>query len=161
MKTGLKKQTPVKKEAGTLQPRLKWQTGAYRRDADFRFLLPYQFLLLCKLAETPPETILNDFMANLACGSPGTRGSAAAQQALTEYFVQCGYGQARYSIADIRQIFREMDAMGMLFPKDASDKMLALHSRWRGKYQRYWFRKWRNKPCHQKKTENSFIIEHQ
>lgn len=159
MKTSRKKKEQDEKETGMLQPRLKWQTGAYRRDADFSFFLPYQFLLLCKLTETQPRTLLNDFMTHLACGSPGEVPCETAKQTLIEYFIQRGYGQRRYSKNDIRQIFREMDAIGMLFPADASEKMLDLHSRWRDKYQSYWFRKWRNRLEEQKKTKNSFIIE--
>lgn len=161
------KKTDAKKEVQSpeqpvLTPRLPWQTGPFSRDANFRFFLPYQFLLLCKLTDTTPEAILHDFMHHLACGSPGTMRSAAAKETLIEYFIQAGYGQHHYSPDEIRQIFSEMDAIGMLFPKDASAKMLDLHSRWRDQYQRYWFEKWQNKPLpSEKKTENSFIISAQ
>ena len=41
---------------------------------------------------------------------------------------------------------KEMDAIGLLFPKDAKDKMIDLHSKWRDKYYNYWFKKWFRKP---------------
>lgn len=156
MKTDRKKRsapTSTAPEKLTVKPRLKWQTGAFQRDANFRFFLPYQFLLLCKLTETSPETMLHDFMQHLACGSPGTISSEPAKQTLMEYFVQLGYGQGRYSAAEIRQMFRELDAIGMLFPKDAPEKMLATHSHWREQYQRYWFRKWRKRSASPEKKD--------
>lgn len=51
------------------QPILKWQTGDYDRYAEFKFILPYPFLLLCRLVDKTPEDIIRDFADNLSCGS--------------------------------------------------------------------------------------------
>jgi hypothetical protein len=60
-KSPLKTNSIVKQKP---KPNLKWQTGDYERHADFRFTLPYQFLLLCKLLNVTPEQVLRDFMDN-------------------------------------------------------------------------------------------------
>lgn len=51
------------------KPELKWQTGAYERQANFHFFLPYQFLLLCRLMDITPQQAILDFMDNLSCAS--------------------------------------------------------------------------------------------
>jgi len=52
-----------------VKPDMDWQVKKYARTQEFRFTLPYQFLLLCKLIEVPPGQLLLDFMDNLSCGS--------------------------------------------------------------------------------------------
>ncbi len=106
----------MKKTAQT-KPLLKWQTGAYKCRASFTFFLPYQFLLLCKLMEVTPEDVIRDFITNLDCGSWEREGKDKAKEHLINYFIECGYGQKFYTIEDIRQMFKEMDSLGALFPK--------------------------------------------
>ncbi len=125
---------------------MKWQTGAYDRYAEFRFILPYPFLLLCRLMDITPEDLVRDFTDNLACGSAKREGRDKAKEHLVNYFIEHGYGQHHYTEAEIRGIFREMDALGMLFPTGGKDKMIERYAKWRDEHQRYWFKKWSNKP---------------
>jgi hypothetical protein len=127
-------------------PEMKWQSGDYERYADFHFILPSQFLLLCRLMEIRPEQVLNDFMDNLSCGSWNREGREQVRAKLVEYFVAHGYGQDLYSAEDIRSIFKEMDAIGLVWPADADMKLIELSSKWRKKFHRYWFKKWLRKP---------------
>lgn len=128
------------------KPRMKWQTGAYERHTDFRFVLPYQFLLLCRLMDITPDQVLTDFMDNLSCGSWKREGRDKAKEKLIDYFVEHGYGQHHYAVEDIRSIFRELNAIGLLWPEGAKSKMTDLHAKWRDKYHTYWFQKWFRKP---------------
>lgn len=136
-----------KKIAATVkEPQQKWQTGAYARDAKFNFFLPYQFLLLCRLMDTTPADLFTDFMDNLSCETWKREGRDSAKERLIEYFIEHGYGQQRYSVDQIREIFREMDAIGLLWPGDAKMKLIDLTAEWREKYHKYWFKKWFRKP---------------
>ena len=128
------------------KPALKWQTGEYERLAEFKFPLPYQFLLLCKLMEITPAQVIKDFLDNLDCGSWKREGRAKVKEKSIEYFIEHGYGQHHYKIEEIREIFKEMDAIGMLFPKNGNMKIINQYARWREKYQVYWFKKWFRKP---------------
>lgn len=134
------------KHATKRKPRMKWQTGAYEQHADFRFTLPYQFLLLCRLTDITPDQVLTDFMDNLSCGSWKREGRDRAKEKLIDYFVEHGYGQQHYTVEDIRTMFRELEAIGLLWPEGAKMKLIDLHSEWRDKYHIYWFKKWRQKP---------------
>ena len=131
------KKTKLKKP----QPELPWQTGKYKRRCNYTFHLPYSFLLLCKLWQTPPEEILADFMDNLSHGSWQRAGRDEAKKQLTQYIIAMGYGQQHYSVTDIQTIFAELDAIGMLFPND-NEAMRKVHVPWRNKYYNYWFNKW-------------------
>ncbi|SDD77700.1 hypothetical protein [Niabella drilacis] len=130
------------------KPELKWQTGAYERFADFNFILPYQFLLLCRLMDVTPREALTDFMDNLSCGSWNRKGRDSAKEHLINYFIAHGYGQEHYTEANIRQIFKEMDAVGLLFPRESNGKMVDRYAKWRDKHQNWWFKKWYRKPRH-------------
>lgn len=136
------------------KPIMDWQVGEYSRTQEFRFTLPYQFLLLCKLIDTPPRQLLLDFMDNLSCGSWKREGREKAKEKLIEYFLEHGYGQHYYSAEDLRTIFREMDAVGLLFPSDDS-KMIETYASWRERHHRYWFQKWLNYP----KTCKNFRLQ--
>jgi hypothetical protein len=102
---------PKKKTTGILKPKLKWQTGDYDRRPELNFTLPYQFLLLCRLMDTIPRQMILDFTDNLSCGSWKREGRDKAKEHLTNYFIAHGYGQQHYCEEDIREIFKEMDAL--------------------------------------------------
>jgi hypothetical protein len=123
----------------------KWQTGDFNRQAIFHFTLPYQFLLLCKLMDITPAQLLRDFMDNLSCGSWNREGREAVRKKLIEYFIEHGYGRQLYSDEDIHSIFKELDAIGLLYPKDADSEMIQSHVAWREMYHQYWFLKWYTK----------------
>ena len=125
------------------KPRMKWQTGAYERWADFRFVLPYQLLLLCKLLEITPEEIVWDFLYNLDCSNRDRAKRAKAREHLMNYFIECGYGQQCYTEDNIRQMFSEMDAVNQLFPENSDNEdLLKKYCEWRDEHQSWWFKKW-------------------
>lgn len=130
-----------KKDRTKPKPEMEWQIGKYDRDIDFRKIIPSQFLLLCRLVDKPPEDIITDFMDNLACASWKREGRDHVKSLLIEYFLAHGYGQEHYSKEEIRQMFKEMDAVGMLFPNDNSE-MIDIYADWRKKHNEYWFNKW-------------------
>lgn len=131
---------------GNRKPRQKWQTGDYDRYTEFRFILPYPFLLLCKLMDVTPETLVRDFTANLSYDGHKRQGREKALDHLVNYFIALGYGQQHYTEEDIRQMFREMDAVSLLFPAGGKDKLINLFAAWRDKHQNHWFKKWFRKP---------------
>lgn len=135
-------ETVSKKEP---KPVLEWQTGDYKRQTEFKFTLPYQFLLLCKLMDVTPQQVLSDFMDNISCGSWKREGRDKAKNKLIEYFLEHGYGQQYYTVNEIESIFKELDAIGMLYPKDADTDIINEHTRWRENYHTWWFEKWFNK----------------
>ncbi|NCI46711.1 hypothetical protein [Sediminibacterium soli] len=140
-KTSAKKSAPKKPK-----PELMWQTGKYDRHAQFSYFLPYQFLLLCKLLDVTPEDVVRDFTDNLSCGSWKREGRDKIKEHLINYFIEHGYGQHHYSEDDIREIFKEMDALGLLFPKEGKSKLVDKYANWRDKHYKYWFKKWFRKP---------------
>jgi hypothetical protein len=80
-------------------------------------------------------------MENLSCGSWNRHGRDQAKEKLIEYFLEHGYGQNYYSPEDLCQIFKEMDAVGLLFPSDDSD-MIDIYALWREKHYKFWFKMW-------------------
>lgn len=136
------------------KPELKWQTGAWDRLAHYHFILPYPFLLLCRLLGTTPKEMITDFMDNLGCGSWNREGRGAAKEHLINYFMAHGYGQQQYTEADIRQLFKEMDAVGMLFPGEGNRKTINRYTQWRDQHQNWWFKKWFRKHRHTKNNQS-------
>lgn len=119
-----------------------WQTGAYAREATFRFTLPHPFLLLCRLLDTTPEQLLLDFIDNLSCSSRNREGRDKAKAHLVDYVIAHGYGQPRYGEEDIRRMFTELDAVGLLFPRNGSDEMIDLYAQWREEHYHHLFSQW-------------------
>lgn len=122
-----------------------WQIEEYSRHQELKFTLPYSFLLLCKLLEVTPRQMLIDFMDNLSFGSWKSEGTQAARTKLKEYVEQQGYGTPFFSSEELNQIFEELNAIGLLYPKNANEKIIDLHVEWRRQYQPYWFEKWYHK----------------
>jgi hypothetical protein len=134
------------KKLRQLKPELKWQTGDYTPYPTYHLGLPYSFLLLCRLVDETPETLLIDFMDNLSCGSWKREGREEARENLINYFIAHGYGKQHYSEEDLRLMFKEMDAVGLLFPRNSNMKLLDAYSKWRDKHYNHWFKKWFRKP---------------
>jgi hypothetical protein len=124
------------------KPMHEWQTGDFQRQTEFRVTIPNQFLLLCKLMNVTPHQLVIDFMDNLSCGSWKREGRDDIKVRLIEYFIEHGYGQQHYSEKEIRMIFKEMDAIGMLYPINASQEFINEHTRWRENFHTWWFKKW-------------------
>jgi hypothetical protein len=126
-------------------PPISWQQDDYNRHAEFSFTLPNQFLFLCKLMDVPPKQMLTDFMDNISCGSWKRDGRDNAKQKLIDYFLEHGYGSQHYSREEIIAIFKELDAIGMLYPFNADQDLINEHTRWRENYHTWWFQKWYKK----------------
>lgn len=60
-------------------------------------------------------------------------------------FLLHGYGQHRYMKKELRKLFSEMNAVGLLFPKQAPDKLSDLYCQWREAHLTHWFDKWISK----------------
>ena len=110
------------------------------RYLEYRAMMPWQFLLLCKLTNMKPQKVIYDFMCNVGMEGYGL-GEAQRAKAM-EYFLSCGYGQDYYTEEDIRKLLKEMESISTLFPIDGKEKLIDLHSKWRKRYYKYWFRKW-------------------
>ncbi len=67
------------------------------------------------------------------------------RQKAMEYFLQCGYGQHYYTPEDMQQLFKEMESIASLYPKDCKPKVQDIHVKWRKNYYKFWFEKWRMK----------------
>lgn len=121
---------------------MKWQKGEYGRSLDIRMELPYPFLLLCRLVNETPKQLIRDFMQNLACTNATDPAKDDVRTFLVEYFIEQGYGRGLYESGAIRQIFAEMEAVGMLSPIGDDTAMLKSYLSWKEQHQRYWFKKW-------------------
>jgi hypothetical protein len=133
------------KEVGKPEPRMKWQRGHYASVQDIRLHIPYSLILLCKLWGTTPRDVLIDFMDNLSHGGWKRANKDAARQHLRDYVSAMNYGIQYYSIADVQQMFRELDAIGLLWPDGAKMEMIERHAQWRDGYYEWWFKKWMGK----------------
>ena len=136
------KKKSVKNKPRKPKPILKWQTGAYDRYAEFEFWIPYQSLLLSKLTDVTPKKLVPDFLDNLSCEAWAREGRDKAKEYLINYFIEMGYGQPNYTEADLRDVFKEMDAVAMLFPANGKMKLTNSYSKWRSKHYNFWFKKW-------------------
>jgi hypothetical protein len=92
------------------------------------------------------ERVVIDFMDNLSHASWKRQGRDKPKEHLVDYFIAHGYGQHHYTEEDIRRIFKEMDALGLLFPINGKRKMLDAYVQWRNKHHTYWFKQWYQKP---------------
>lgn len=118
----------------------------YASRAGFTLSFPTQFLLLCRLTDTTPEQMIRDFIDNICCGSWKREGREEAKAHLVNYFIAHGYGQHYYSAHDIQHMFKELDAIGALFPANGKQKLVSLYAQWRNQHHRYFFKKWFKKP---------------
>jgi hypothetical protein len=123
-------------------PRYFKKGSGYERDQTLRFLLPWPLMALCRITAVPPHELLHNFLNDLGHDSWKRPANDAIRSLLAEYFIQRGYGQQLYTEAEIRSMFKEMDAVGMLWPDSHNSKLIEQHARWRNAYQLFWFKKW-------------------
>ncbi|GAA4300651.1 hypothetical protein [Compostibacter hankyongensis] len=142
----MKKTASKKRKTTGRKSRAEWQIEEYDKQDKFNFAPPQPFLCLCKLMDITPYEVVLDFMDNLSCGSWKREGRDEIKTILIEYFIKHGYGQQHYTEEEIREIFREMDAVGLLFPENDHTGLIDLYSEWRDKNDIYWFNKWYSKP---------------
>lgn len=57
----------------------------------------------------------------------GGEGRYGGKEKLLDYFIAHGYGQQEYSIDEIRQIIKEMDAIDLTYPKDSEAGVTELY----------------------------------
>lgn len=137
-----RKITSTKKGKLKHKPRLPWQVGSYSEYISEEIRIPPQLLLICKLLCVPPMDLITDFLDNASLAAWKRNGRESAREKVMEYILACGYGKEFYSEAEIRQLLKEADAQGMVWPKDADMKLLDASSAWRELYQPYWFNRW-------------------
>jgi hypothetical protein len=140
----MKKKTTTKKkpQRRRIKPLLPWQTGEYAQYHTEKIRIPQQLLLICKVLDIPPMDLIDDFLNNAALAAWKREGKDAAREKTIDYLIACGYGQEYYSEEERKQILKEADAQGMLWPKDADMELFDLAVVWREKYHKYWFNKW-------------------
>lgn len=109
------------------------------RVVHYKLVVPAQFTLLCEAMNLDMGKVLCDFMASLGMESYG-KGKKSTKAAV-RYFLNCGYDQGRPS-RTLRQMFRELKAIGVLWPKDAAKEVLEQHVMWRTRYYHYWLLRW-------------------
>jgi hypothetical protein len=112
----------------------------YSASQDFHMIIPYQFLLLCRLLDMPPQNVLYEFMCNAGFESYG-RGQEQKAKAM-EYFISCRYGQKFLVEDDVRLLFKELDSIAYLSPTTTHKKFANLHRKWRNKYYLFFYSKW-------------------
>lgn len=124
------------------RPIMPWQVGEYDAVLDCNIIIPYQALLLCRLMDIPPLQIIKDFLNNLSCACYSSNGGDEAKAKLIDYFIAHGYGQQYYSEPEIKKVFKEMEALKMLFPDNGSSELVDSYASWREQHYDYWFEKW-------------------
>lgn len=129
-----------KKEEKELDPK-------FNRRQEMRFHIPPHFYLLCRLMNVAPIDMLREFMNNVGCESFQRSADDGIRTVAMEYVIRCGYGQDFYSEEEVRLMFKEMDAIGMLWPDKVSGHELFFdtHAKWRDEYLEYWFEKWHSR----------------
>lgn len=112
---------------------------------EFHLWIPPSVLLLCKLLDISPEQLLKDFLEILSFNSWKRPERQKQRSILTEYIVENNYGSQFYHPNDIREMFRELDALGLLYPKDGEEKTVDTYVSYRTMFYTYWFDKWAKK----------------
>jgi hypothetical protein len=69
-----------------------------------------QLEMLCKILDTTPQQILQEFADNLSLDYRYTSGSDERRMAI-EYFMRCGYGMHRFDFEQVEQMFDELNAI--------------------------------------------------
>lgn len=127
----------MKKKDSSIKP---WKSTENKH---LELFVPANYLMLCSLFDIEPEKLLNDFMSTLGGESFGL-GDKEKKKAKV-YFMHCKYGRDLYSKKDILAIFKEVHAISTLWPEEDNYKILDLHTEWRNKYHKYWYKKWFHK----------------
>ena len=116
--------------------------SGYEREQTLRTSLPWSVAALCRIIEVKPDELIHNFLQDLSHGSWKRHPDDALRKLMLDYFILRGYGRELYEEADIRKMFQETDAIGMLWPKTNKMKLIERHARWRDSYHDHWFKKW-------------------
>jgi hypothetical protein len=122
-------------------PRLPWQTGEFSRDLKLQLLLPYEFLLLCRILDKPPRVIISDFVEQLGQGTWNNESHELARQKLSEYLVEMNYSP-HLSQQQMNKLLAELGIFTQINLTDASVPFLKAHEQWREHYLHHWFNRW-------------------
>ncbi|MBV4358370.1 hypothetical protein [Pinibacter aurantiacus] len=121
------------------------QTSIDSRLVEYNLVLPLSLQLVCKLVRISPEQILKDFMEVLAHQSISSRKAEKPQMLLVDYFIAMTHRQSNFTEDDMRQMFREAQAICDLWPSGAEKKFIDMHRKWQDEYVKYWMEKWQKK----------------
>ena len=122
-------------------PRMSWQKEEYSRVGEYKFVLPYEFLLITKLLGITPRELLRNFIDHL-CGCSVTKTTdALARQKLVEYLVLLKPGTG-LSSDDIWKMFGELQALTIPDLSEADEEMLNHFEAWKNHYLHHWYHKW-------------------
>ena len=116
--------------------------SGYEQRQEWQYLMPWPLLALCRMTEVPPKRLISQLLSDLAQDSWNRHPNEGVRSLLVEYFILRGYGADRYSEEDIRSMFAEMNALGMLWPDEGNSRLIDSHVKWRKRQQAYWFEKW-------------------
>ena len=132
-----------RKKKKQLRPPKYFRKGSgYERSQTLSFIIPWPLVALCCITDVTPDTLLHNFLHDIAHDSWKRPADDGIRSLLSEYFILRGYGKDHYTEEDIRKMFQEMDAVGMLWPETNNMKLIDKHARWRDSYQKHWFKKW-------------------
>lgn len=123
---------------------------------ELRLRIPCDVVMLCKLMDIEPEKVIKDFLAGLAL-EKDAKIPESAKEACVEFFIRSGYANRYYSEEEVKQMFNELKTVNALWPDHASSKFIDLHSFWRKKYWKQWFKTWYRKI--RRKNDNHACIK--
>lgn len=126
----------VKKKAAT--PKKPWEGS---QSLEVRLRIPCDVVMMCKLANVKPENLLASFLSCLGV-EKDSKNPHTAKDACIDFFIRYGYAKDYYSEEEIREMFKELAMINDLWPDTGSSKLIDVHSNWRKKYSKHWFKKW-------------------
>lgn len=134
----------VRKKSGTrkqkkFSPRVEWQTGEFDRRLSLSTVLPYEFLLLCKLINVTPSRAILDFLEELSF-SNNSKKSAREDDAVLKYFISRYNNE--FSDQEVTKLISELSIPSKIELSGADNELLDLFERWKDRYYHHWFNKW-------------------
>lgn len=123
-----------------LVPRMPWQIGDFSRVGVYQFVLPYEFLLLCRLMDVAPRTMLMDFMLSITSPKGGEHNEQCRLHTLS--FIQQKYGRKQFTAEQLKIMFGELERSMLPDLPDADDALLEAHEIWKSHFLHHWFGKW-------------------
>jgi len=100
-----------------------------------------QLEMLCKILDTTPQQVLQDFADNLSLDYRYTSGSDERRMAV-EYFMRCGYGMHLLDADEVEQMFDELNAIRFNF-YNYGNGMNKEYIQYRDTHYKEFFAKWK------------------
>ena len=124
---------------------MEWQQGEYSRKLNASFVLPYEFLLCCKLMNIPPRKMLSNFM-NIISFNKGSFEEWEKSKRMFINFLSTGTReQSEIQLDQVDIMLQELHSITMLHPREGDSELLDIHEKWKDVYLPYWFNKWSRK----------------